>query len=179
MTTPPLEHQPQQPERRFRVPVRVWLLVGLIVLLVIITATGGIRDWWAHRLHDMARGNKTADYFIGLFVGLLPIIGVAIGAIATRGRGRLHRAWRIFLYGAAGFVVTYFLSPSLTRVITSASSRHVFEHQAPSYLPGVYTGTAIWLVGLVVALFRARARRQSRRQQPPGDGRSQHRVIDV
>ena len=179
MTTPPLEQQRQQPQRRFRVPVRVYLLVGLIALLVIITATGGIRDWWAHRLHDMASGNKTADYFIGLFVGLLPVIGVAIGALRTRGHGRLHRAWRVFLYGAAGFVVMYFLSPSITHVITDSSSLHVFEHQAPSYLPGVYTGTAIWLVGLIVALFRVRARRQSRRLQPPSDGRTQHRVIDV
>lgn len=184
VTTPLPEQQHHQPQRRFRVPVRVWLLAGLIVLLVIITATGGIRDWWAHRLHDIARGNTTADYFIGLFVGLLPVIGVAFGAIVTRGKGRLHRAWRVFLYGAAGFVVSYFLSPSITHVITSASSRRVFEHQAPSYLPGVYTGTAIWLVGLVVALLRVRARRQSRRLQPrshpgDGDGRSQHRVIDI
>ena len=159
-------------------PVRVWLLGGLIVLLVIITATGGIRDWWAHRLHDIASGNHTADYLIGLVVGLLPVIGVGIGFLTTRDRGRLHRAWRMFLYGAAGFVVTYFLSPSLTRVITDSSSRHVFEHQAPSYLPGVFTGTAVWLAGLGVALFRRRSQRRSRRLQPPGEGRS-HRVIDV
>jgi hypothetical protein len=176
--TTPLQEQRHHPQRRFRVPVRVWLLLGLIALLVIITATGGIRDWWAHRLHDIASGNKTADYFIGLLVGLLPVIGVGIGAVATRGRGRLHRAWRVFLYGAVGFVVTYFLSPSLTRVLTDSSSRHVFEHQAPSYLPGVFTGTAVWLAGLVVAIFRVRARRRSRRLRPPGGDRT-HRVIDV
>jgi hypothetical protein len=176
--TTPVQQQPQEPQRRFRVPVRAWLLVGLIALLVIITATGGIRDWWAHRLHDFASGNTTADYLIGLVVGLLPVIGVGIGALVTRGRGRLHRAWRTFLYGAVGFVVTYFLSPSLSHVVTDSSSRHVFEHQAPSYLPGVFTGTAIWLVGLVVAIFRVRARRRSRRLQPPGDGRG-HRVVDV
>lgn len=179
VTTPlPKQQQHQQPQRRLRIPVRVWLLVGLIALLVIITATGGIRDWWAHRLHDMTSGNGTADFLIGLVVGLLPVIGVAVGAVATRGRGRLHRAWRIFLYGALGFVVTYFLSPSITRVVTDSSSRHVFEHLAPSYLPGVFTGTAVWLVGLVAALYRARARRRSRRLQPPGESRS-HRVIDV
>jgi multisubunit Na+/H+ antiporter MnhB subunit len=171
---------PLPPERqRRRVPVRVWLLVGLIALLVIITATGGIRDWWAHRLHDITSGNHTADYLIGLVIGLLPIIGVAAGVLATRGRGRLHRAWRMFLYGAAGFVVTYLLSPSLARMVTDSQTRHVFEHLAPAYLPGVLTGTAVWLVGLVVALYRVRARRHARRLQPPADGHSQHRVIDV
>jgi len=161
-----------------RVPLRVWLLTGLIGVLVLITATGGIRSWWAHRLNDIASGNRTADYLIGLVVGLLPVIAVGIGLLTSRGRGRLHRAWRMFAFGAIGFVVTYLLSPSLSRLITDSSSRHVFEREAPSYLPGVFTGTVVWIVVLVVGVARARSRWRSRRLQPPADGRN-HRVIDV
>jgi hypothetical protein len=163
-----------QPERRagLRVPVRVWLLGGLIAALVLITATGGIRSWWAHRLHDMTGGSKPADYIIGLVVGLLPLIAVGLGAFRSRGHGRFRRAWRMFYFGAAGFIVTYLLSPSLSRVLTSSSSRHVFEREAPSYLPGVFTGTVLWLVTLGVLVARARSRWRSRRDPT-------RRVIDV
>lgn len=167
----------QAPPPRRGIPVRVWLLAGFIAALVLITATGGIRGWWAHRLHDITGGSKGADFVIGLVVGLLPVIAVGLGALRSRGRGRLHRAWRMFAYGAVGFVITYLLSPSLSKVITDSSSRHVFEQQAPSYLPGVFTGTAIWLLLLVVAVLRARSRRRTRRSQPPAN--PSRRVIDV
>jgi MFS family permease len=150
-------------------------LIGAVVL---ITTTGGIRDWWAHRVHDITGGGKPADFVIGFVVGLLPAIAVGVGALLSRGRGRLHRAWRMFVYGAVGFVVTYLLSPSLTRLLTDSSTRHVFERQAPSYLPGVVTGTALWLLLLFVAVSRARSRRRSRRARvTPTD--PTHRVIDV
>jgi hypothetical protein len=84
----------------------------------------------------------------------------------------------MFYFGAAGFVITYLLSPSLSRIITSSSSRRVFEHSAPSYLPGVFTGTLVWLLLLAVLVMRARSRRRARRNQPRTDPGT-HRVIDV
>ncbi|HEX4654660.1 MAG TPA: hypothetical protein VH274_02840 [Mycobacteriales bacterium] len=169
---------PEQPtgrveERRsgLRMPLRVWLVGGLIGAIVLITATGGIRSWWAHRLHDMTGGSRPADYLIGLAVGLLPLLAVSLGAFRSRGQHRFRRAWRMFYFGAVGFVVTYLLSPSLSRVITDSSSRHVFEQQAPSYLPGVFTGTGVWLLMLVLLVARARSRRRARRARPT--------VIDV
>jgi len=164
-----------------RVPIRFWLLGGLIGAFVLITATGGIRSWWAHRLHDMTGGSKPADYVIGLVVGSLPLIAVALGALRSRGHGRFRRAWRMFYFGAAGFIVTYLLSPSLSRVITDSSSRHVFERQAPSYLPGVFTGTGLWLLMLLLMVLRSRSRRRARRNRPtePSAGAGTHRVIDV
>jgi len=173
--------EPEKPrESGMRVPLRVWLIGGLVGALVLITATGGIRDWWAHRLHDMTNGNKTADYIIGLAVGLLPLIAVGIGAMRSRGGGRFRRAWRMFYFGAIGFVITYLLSPSLSRVITDSKSRHVFDDQAPSYLPGVFTGTGLWLVLLIVMILRSRARRRARRNARSDDpSTGSHRVIDV
>jgi len=163
-----------------RVPLRVWVLGGLIAALVLITATGGIRNWWAHRLHDMTGGSHVADYLIGLVVGLLPLIAVGLGAFRSRSAGRFRRAWRMFYFGAAGFIVTYLLSPSLSRVITDSSSRHTFEHSAPKYLPGVFTGTIVWLVVLAVLIGRARSRWRSRRTRPaPDAGADTHRIVDV
>jgi hypothetical protein len=172
---------PEGPEPRggLRVPLRVWVLGGLIGALVLITATGGIRNWWAHRLGDMTGGSKPADYIIGLVVGLLPIIAVGLGAFRSRGHGRFRRAWRMFYFGAVGFVVTYLLSPSLSRVLTDSSSRHVFEREAPSYLPGVFTGTVLWLVTLAILVTRARARWRARRTRPADPSAGTHRVIDV
>jgi hypothetical protein len=171
---------PESPGRRgLRVPLRVWVIGGLIGALVLITATGGIRGWWAHRVHDMTGGSKPADYFIGLFVGLLPLIAVGLGAFRSRGQGRFRRAWRMFYFGAAGFIVTYLLSPSLSRVITDSSSRHVFERQAPSYLPGVFTGTVVWLLMLAVLVARARSRWRARRTRPADPTTGTGRVIDV
>ena len=170
----------QKREAGLRVPLRVWVIGGLVGAIVLITATGGIRGWWAHRLHDMTGGSKTADYIIGLVVGLIPLIAVGIGAMRSRGGGRFRRAWRMFYFGAIGFVVTYLLSPSLSRVITDSRSRHVFDAQAPSYLPGVFTGTGLWLVLLIALLLRARSRRQARRSRRSEDPNSgTHRVIDV
>ena len=171
---------PEAPEQRrgIVVPLRVWVIGGVIAALVLITATGGIRNWWAHRVHDMTGGSHLADFLIGLAVGLLPLIAVGIGAFRSRGHGRFRRAWRMFYFGAAGFVVTYLLSPSLSRIITSSSSRRVFEHSAPSYLPGVFTGTIGWLSLLALLVVRARSRRRARRNQPRTDPGT-HRVIDV
>lgn len=170
-----------QPERRdgLRLPLRFWVLGGLIAALVLITATGGIRSWWAHRLHDMTGGSKPADFVIGLVVGLLPLIAVALGALRGRGHGRFRRAWRMFYFGAAGFVITYLLSPSLSSALTSSSARHVFSHEAPSYLPGVLTGTLLWLAALAVLVARARSRWRSRRNRPTDPRNTSHRVIDV
>lgn len=173
---PPPEKPEQQ--RGLRVPLRVWVIGGLIAAIVLITATGGIRSWWAHRVHDMTGGSHVADYLIGLLVGLLPLIAVGVGAFRSRGAGRFRRAWRMFYFGAVGFIVTYLLSPSLSRVITDSSSRHVFEHSAPSYLPGVFTGTIVWLLVLAFLILRARSRWRARRSQQPSDGR-QHRIVDV
>ena len=174
------QQPPESPEPRggLRVPLRVWLLGGFLGALVLITATGGIRNWWAHRLGDMTNGSKPADFIIGLVVGSLPLIAVGIGAFRSRQHGRFRRAWRMFYFGAAGFVITYLLSPSLSRVITDSSSRHVFEHSAPSYLPGVFTGTLVWLLLLTVLVVRARSRRRARRNQSTTDSGT-HRVIDI
>jgi hypothetical protein len=170
----------QQREAGLRVPLRVWVIGGLVGAIVLITATGGIRDWWAHRLHDMTGGSKTANFIIGLVVGLLPLIAVGLGALRSRGGGRFRRAWQMFYFGAIGFVITYLLSPSLSRVITDSKSRHVFDDQAPSYLPGVFTGTGLWLVLMIVLLLRARSRRRTRRAARYDDpGAGTHRVIDV
>jgi hypothetical protein len=158
--------------------LRVWVIGGLIGAIVLITATGGIRDWWAHRVHDMTGGSHVADFLIGLVVGLLPLLAVGAGALRSRGQGRFRRAWRMFYFGAAGFVATYLLSPSLSRILTSSSSRHVFEHAAPSYLPGVLTGTVAWLLVLAILVARARSRRRARRNRPTTDPTT-HRVIDV
>jgi hypothetical protein len=173
------EGQPQRRDSGLRVPARVWLFGGLIAALVLITATGGIRSWWAHRLHDMTGGSKPADYIIGLVVGLLPLIAVGLGALRSRGHGRFRRAWRMFYFGAAGFVITYLLSPSISRVLTSSSSRHVFEREVPSYLPGVFTGTGLWLALLVVLVARARSRRRARRNRLTDPRDATSRVIDV
>jgi len=167
------------PGRRAQVPMRFWF-IGLIVAgALLILGTSGIRSWWAHRLHDMTGGSKPADYIIGLVVGLLPLIAVGLGAFRSRGQGRFRRAWRMFYFGAVGFVITYLLSPSLSRVLTDSSSRHVFERQAPSYLPGVFTGTALWLLMLAVLVLRARSRRRARRSRPTDPSAGTHRVIDV
>jgi hypothetical protein len=175
----PADGQPERRDGGLRVPLRVWVISGLIGALVLITATGGIRNWWAHRLHDMTGGSKPADFVIGLVVGSLPLIAVGFGAWRSRGHGRFRRAWRMFYFGAAGFIVTYLLSPSLSRVLTSSSARRVFEHQAPAYLPGVFTGTVLWLLVLALLVARARARWRSRRTRPADPNAGTHRVIDV
>ena len=172
------------PPARRRIPLRVWFLGLLVAAIVLISALGGIRSWWAHRLHDMTGGNKGADFGIGFVVGMLPLFAVALGAARSRGRSRIRRLWRMFWFGAVGFVVTYLLSPSLTRLVTDSGARRVFNDQAPGYLAGILTGTGLWVLVLVVAVARVRARRRSMppgRRPPPGlddDGRS-HRIVDI
>lgn len=166
--------------RSRRIPVRAAMLAGLVLLILVITSTGSTRDWWAHRVHDLTGGAKTADYLIGLGVGLLPFIGVGLGAVRTRGP---RRVFRMLLFGAVGFIVTYLLSPSPARYLTDHGSRRVFDEQAPGYLAGVFTGAAAWLVALVLAVVLARKwwRRVTSRfrggDEPPGS--TSHRVIDI
>ena len=166
--------------RSRRIPARVAMLAGLVLVLLVVTSTGSTRDWWAHRLHDLTGGARTADYLLGLAVGLLPVLGVALGAVRTRG-GR--RVFRMLFFGAVGFIVTYLLSPSPARYLTDHASRRVFDQQAPGYLAGVFTGAMIWIAAVVLAvvLVRSRWRRFVDRHRP-GDGDTgpqQHRVIDI
>jgi hypothetical protein len=166
--------------RSRRIPARVAMFAGLLLVIVVITSTGSTRSWWAHRVRDMTGGARTSDYFIGLAVGLLPVLGVALGRVRTRGP---RRVFRMLFLGAAGFVVTYLLSPSPARYLTDHSSRRVFDQQAPGYLAGVLTGAVIWVAAFVLAILLARSwwhRFTSRHLRPgPDDGPSTHRVIDV
>ena len=165
--------------RRRRLPVRVWLLVVALVVVILLTGTSTLRDWWAHRIHDITGGSHVGDYVLGLVVGLLPLIAVIVAALSHRRRGA-SRVFRMFWAGATGFVIAYLLAPSPVRYLTDAGSRHVFDQQAPRYLTGVATGVAVWLVLVVVALLRARRswrrfvdRHVAAPDEPP------HRVIDV
>ena len=161
-------------------PARLVLLGALILVLLIVTGTGSVRTWWAHRLGDVTGGSRPADYVIGLVVGLLPVIGVMLGALGRRGARRLMR---MFVLGATGFVLTYLLAPSPARYLSNHATARVFEHDAPGYLPGVVTGIGIWLLAVVVGVLRMRrwwrrnVRHATTRDQ---DGRgSSHRIIDV
>jgi hypothetical protein len=151
---PPADGQP----RRSGVPLRFWF-VGLIVVgALLVLGTTGIRGWWAHRVHDIAGGSEPADFVIGVFVGALPLIGIALGRIGTRGA---RRVMRMFLFGAAGFVVSYLLSPSISRYASDTHAGRVFDEQAPGYLWGVLSANALWLVVLVVAWWRFRQWRRN------------------
>jgi hypothetical protein len=164
---------------RRRIPARFVMLIGLVLLVVLITSTGSTRDWWAHRLNDLTDGDSTANYFIGLVVGLLPLIGVALGSIRTRGP---KRVFRMLLLGAIGFVATYLLAPSPARYLTDHDSRKVFDEQAPGYLAGVATGAMVWFAALVVALLTARRwwRRFTARLRETEPGADPaHRIIDI
>ena len=166
--------------RSRHIPTRVAMLAGLVLVLLVVTSTGSTRGWWAHRVHDVTGGARTADYLIGLAVGLLPILGVALGTVRTRGGRRL---FRMLFFGAVGFIATYLLAPSPARYLTDHASRVVFDQQAPGYLAGVFTGAMIWIAAVVLAvvLVRSRWRRFVDRHRP-GDadtGPQQHRVIDV
>jgi hypothetical protein len=156
------------------------MFAGLLLLVLVVTSTGSTRDWWAHRVHDMTDGSRTPDYLIGLAVGLLPILGVALGAIRTRGP---RRVFRMLFFGGVGFVVTYLFSPSPARYLTDHSSRRVFDEQAPGYLAGVFTGAMIWIGVFVLALLLARSwwRRLLDRHRPadPDGGSQRSRVIDI
>jgi len=150
---------------RGHVPIRFWLLGLIIAGALLVLGTSGIRDWWAHRLHDIAGGSEPADFIIGLFIGALPLIGIALGRIGTRGT---RRVMRMFLFGAAGFVVSYLLSPSLSRYASDSHAGRIFDQQAPGYLWGVLSANALWLVVLVVAWWRVRRWRRNRATRRPG-----------
>ena len=166
--------------RSRRIPTRVTMFAGLLLRVLVITSTGSTRDWWAHRVHDLTGGSRTPDYLIGLTVGLLPILGVALGTIRTRGP---RRAFRMLFFGAVGFVVTYLLAPSPARYLTDHSSRQVFDQQAPGYLAGVFTGAMVWVGVFVLALLLARSwwRRllDRHRLADPEAGPQRPRVIDI
>ena len=140
-------------------PLRFWLIVILVAALLAITATGGIRSWWAHRLHDLTGGAHLADFLIGAAVGVLPLVGVAIGSLGAKGARRVAR---MFVFGAAGFCITYLLSPSPVSSLAGNGSHRVFDHEASGYLAGVVTGEAVWLVVLAVAWWRLRRWRRAR-----------------
>src|SRR4051794_41650647 len=164
-----------------RIPLRFWVVGGLVAALVLATMPGGVRGWGAHRVGDLTGGSKPADFAVGALVGLLPLLAVLLGALTTRGKSPLRRAWRMFVFGAVGFVVTYLFSPSPARMLTDSSTRHVFDRAAPSYLSGVLTGTVVWLVVLAFGVTRLRARRRRNRQvrtTAAPTGRT-HRVIAV
>jgi len=156
---PPPRDADGAPSPRRRVPPRFILLGLLVGVLVALTAGSGIRGWWAARLHDITGGSWGVDYAIGAVVGLLPLLGVVIGS--RRGRGH-RRVLAMLLFGAAGFCLTYLLSPSAGRMLTDSHAAHVFNDNAPGYLPGVLTAEGLWLVALGVAWWRLRRWRRAR-----------------
>jgi hypothetical protein len=155
----PMARGPLPPPRRGGVPLRFWFIGLIVVGALLVLGTSGIRDWWAHRLHDITGGSEAADFVLGLFVGALPLIGIALGRIGTRGA---RRALRMFLFGAAGFCLTYLLSPSLSRFASDSHAGDVFDRQAPGYLAGVLTAEAVWLAAVVFAWWRLRRWRRGR-----------------
>ena len=160
-------------------PARVVLFLGLLFVVLLLTGTFSTRSWWAHRVHDLTGGSRTADYLIGFAVALLPLVGVALGAVRTR---RTQRVIRMLLLGAVGFVITYLLAPSPARYLTDDGASRVFDQLAPGYLAGVFTGALLWLAALVVAVIRVRMRwrRFTRRfGEPRPPDASSPRVIDI
>jgi hypothetical protein len=145
--------------RRRRVPIRFWLIGVLVAVLLFFTAGSGLRGWWADRLHDVTGGSWAPDFAIGLVVGLLPLIGVAVGSLRARGH---RRVLRMLLLGAAGFCVTYLLSPSAARIAVDSHSAHVFSSRDPGYLPGVVAAEVGWLLALALAWWRLRQWRRTR-----------------
>ncbi|HEU5034768.1 MAG TPA: hypothetical protein VFT62_08450 [Mycobacteriales bacterium] len=172
--------------RRRELPARLGLIGAVIVVLLIFTSSSSIRSWWAHRVHDVTGGSWGGDYAIGLVIGLLPPLGVLVGALVARRRkltGAVRLA-RMLLFGAVAFVVTYLLSPSPAHFLSQHPSTRVFDHTAPGYLAGVFTGAMCWLAALVVAALKVRSwwrRVRARHGVPPRPGTRHdgHRVIDV
>ncbi len=175
---PPSGGGPAAGPRR-RLPARVAVFGALLVVVLILTSSGSIRSWWAHRLHDVTGASRPADYVLGLVVGLLPVAGVVAGAIGRKKRNGIARVLRMIWFGSTGFVVTYLLSPSPAQFLSHHATVEVFDQQAPGYLAGVFTGVLLWLAALVVAAIRARTwwrRFTSPRPPQPPDGQ---RIIDV
>jgi hypothetical protein len=174
--------------RRRELPARLAVLGALIVVVLIVTGSSSIRSWWAHRLHDLTGGSWGGDYVIGLVIGLLPPLGVLLGAVAARRHRvpRLARLARMLLFGAVAFLVTFLLSPSPVHFLGQHPSTRIFDHAAPGYLAGVLTGEVLWLAALVVAALRVRAwwrrLKATHGVVPPRPGARQqdgHRVIDI
>ena len=132
----------------------MWAFGVLAVVVLLVLAGNGGRSWWARRLGDLTNRNKTADFIIGLAVGMLPLIAVAIAGL---GRGR-HRLVRMFVAGGAGFLATDLLAPSIATAIrhSSGAATRPFETHVPGYLTGVYTGIGLGIVLLIVAVVRVR-----------------------
>ena len=150
----PLARRQAQQARRGSGRARWWFLGALLVVVLLVLAGNGGRRWWARRLGDLTNGSHVADFVIGLAVGLLPLIAVGVASLS---HGR-RRVLRMFLAGAAGFVITDLLAPSVVTAIrhNGGSATRPFETHAPGYLPGVYTGIGLMLVLVVVAVVRIR-----------------------
>lgn len=147
---PLARRQAQQARRPARRP---WLLGILVVVILLLVAGNGGRSWWAQRVGDLTSQSRWGDFAIGLVVGLLPVLCVAVAALSRHRR----RVLRMFVAGAVGFIVTDLLAPSLWKAITHNSAAvRPFEKHAPGYLPGVYVGIGVWFVLLFVAYLRAR-----------------------
>jgi hypothetical protein len=149
---PLARRQAQQARRRPR--ARLWLIAVVAVVVLLIVAGNGGRSWWARRLGDFTNGNRSADFIIGLAIGMLPLIAVAIAGLA----GGRRRVVRMFAAGVAGFLVTDLLAPSAATAIrhSSGTATRPFETHVPGYLPGVYTGIGLGVALLVVVVWRVR-----------------------
>jgi hypothetical protein len=139
---------------------RRWLLVALVAAALLVVAGNGGRSWWARWLGERTNGNHTADFLIGLLVGLLPLIAVGIAATSASRR----RALRMFGAGAAGFVVTDLLAPSAATALRHGdAATRPFSAHVPGYLAGVYTGLAVELLLLALAIVGVRRAFRRRR----------------
>jgi hypothetical protein len=150
----PLARRQAQQGRRRSGRARWWLLGAVVLVVLLVLAGNGSRTWWARWLGDLTNGSRPVDFVVGLAVGLLPVIAVSLAGLSHAPR----RVLRMFVAGAAGFVVTDLLAPSLATAIrhNGGAATRPFETHVPGYLPGVYTGLALWIVLLVVAVVRAR-----------------------
>ena len=149
---PLARRQAQQARRRPR--ARLWLIAVAAVVVLLIVAGNGGRSWWAGRLGDLTNGNRSADFIIGLAIGMLPLIAVALAGLSRARR----RVLRMFVAGAAGFIVTDLLAPSVATAIrhSSGEATRPFETHVPGYLPGVYTGIGLGIALLIVVVWRVR-----------------------
>lgn len=149
------EQLPGSVRARRRLPLGPAFLAALVLFVVLVTNTGSIRTWWAHRVHDLTGGGSIADFVIGLAVALLPLAGVALGRLGTRGP---RRVFRMVTYGALGFVVTFLLAPSPLRYLVDRSQTEATFHAVPGYLPGVLTGILVWVALGIGGYLLARSR---------------------
>ena len=157
----PLARRQAQQGRPRPSRARWWLLGAVAVIALLVVAGNGGRSWWARWLGDVTNGSRAADFVIGLAVGLLPLIAVAVAALS---RGR-RRVLRMFVAGALAFIVTDLLAPSLATAIrhNGGAATRPFETHVPGYLTGVYIGIGVWLVLFVVAVVRTRRALHRRR----------------